>query len=171
MRALRIVGIAAGIAFVGVAVLFFLARFGDGPLGPIPGGPLTSGAWVREPVDDWSFAADLETVELQLTGDDTSRTVWILVREGGDAWIPASLVFPPGKRWHRRADAGDGHAVLRTGGHRYPVRLVRSEDPEVGADLRELVETKYGAAPPGSEGEASVWFFSVRSRAAHDGGG
>jgi len=171
MRVLRVLGIALGVALLGVAALFFLARLADGPLGPVPGGPFSSGDWVREPLDDWGFAADLETVELQLVGDDTSRTVWILVREEGDAWIPASLVFPPGKRWHVRADAGNGHAVLRAQGHRYPVRLVRSEDEEVQADLTRLVEAKYGAAPPGSEGEESVWFFSVRSRAAGNGEG
>lgn len=171
MRWLKIVGIALGVVGIGVAALFAGARFADGPLGPVPGGPLASGGWVREPVDDWGFAADLETVELQLVGDDTSRTVWILVREGGDAWIPASLVFPPGKSWHRRADAGDGHAVLRIEGRRYPVRLARGADAEVRDELREIVETKYGAAPPGSEGEQSVWFFAVRPRAAEEAGG
>lgn len=160
MRALRIAGIALGLVLVGIAALFVLARLADGPLGPVPGGAFESGAWVGEPVDDWGFAADEETVELQLAGDDTSRTVWILVREGGDAWVPASLVFPPGKTWHRRADAGDGRAVLRIDGRRFPVTLTRTEDPAVRADLRALVEAKYGASPPGE----GVWFFAVSSR-------
>jgi len=86
-----------------VGALFGLARFHDGPISMIPGGPLESGEWVDGLVPDWSFARSIPTIELQLEGDDTSRTVWILVR-GDDAYIPCSRGFPPGKEWHLRAD-------------------------------------------------------------------
>lgn len=159
MRVLRIVGIALGLVLVALAGLFAAARFGDGPLGPIPGGAFSSGAWVAEPVDDWSFAADVPTIQLQLAGEDTSRTVWFLVRDGR-AYVPCSLSFPPGKRWYRRADR-DGRAVLRIQGRRYPVTLTRDTDSDLATDLGAIVDAKYGTVPPS---EGGVWFFAVSSR-------
>ena len=56
------------------------ARFHDGPLAIIPGGPLRAGQWVETPISDWRFATDLDVLELQLESQSTSRTTWILVR-------------------------------------------------------------------------------------------
>src|SRR5262245_52935591 len=85
-----------------VALLFVAARFHDGPLGPIPGGALEAGAEVSEPVADWSFAKDVKEIELQLASQGSSRTTWVIVHEG-QAYVPCSLGFPPGKRWHQHA--------------------------------------------------------------------
>jgi hypothetical protein len=150
-------------AAVLVGLLFLAARFHDGPLGPIPGGALRSGAEVTEPVGDWSFAKDVGEIELQLASQDTSRTTWILVFDG-QAYVPCSLGFPPGKRWHRQA-AVDGRATLRIEGRRYPVTLTKLDDAEVQkmeSTLRAEVTRKYGQVPPG---EAGVWLFRVASRA------
>jgi hypothetical protein len=144
---------------VAIALLFVGARFHDGPLGPIPGGALKSGGVVTEPVVDWSFARDIREVELQLASEDGSRTVWILV-DAGRAYVPASLSFPPGKRWHKEADK-DGRATLRIEGRRYPVKLRRSDDPELAERMRAEVERKYGRVPPS---EGGVWIFEVASR-------
>jgi hypothetical protein len=159
MRILRALGLViVGMAAV-VALLFVAARFHDGPLAMIPGGPLTAGTLVTDPVQDWRFAADEDTIELQLADEDTSRTVWILVNEGL-AFIPCSLGFPPGKRWHRRADQ-DGRALLRIQGKRYPVTLQRTGDVELKAALLSIIDSKYGGGPPG---DAGIWFFAVTSR-------
>lgn len=160
MRVLKILGIALGALVLLIGGLFVGARFADGPLAMIPGGVFRSGEWVDEPIDDWSFAADEQEIELQLADDTTSRTTWILVRDG-EAFIPASLTFPPGKRWHKRADA-DGRAILRIRGKRYPVTLERIEDDALARDLREIAAAKYSVGPPGGGG---VWLFAVRSRA------
>jgi hypothetical protein len=146
------------------AILFFAARFHDGPLGPIPGGPLAAGVEVREPVSDWSFAKDVGEIELQLTSQDRSRTLWILVHEG-QAYVPCSLDFPPGKTWYREA-VKDGRAVLRIEGKRYPVTLTKLDDAAVQqmeATVRAEVTRKYDQAPPS---DGSVWLFRVTSRAA-----
>lgn len=142
-----------------VALLFFLARFHDGPLGPIPGGALASGELVSAPVDDWGFAKDEKEIELQLASESRSRTVWLLVNEG-QAYVPCSLAFPPGKRWYKDADK-DGRATLRIQGRRYPVTLARTDDPALGDALRAEVERKYGNPPPTGGG---VWIFRVSSR-------
>lgn len=142
-----------------IALLFVGARFHDGPLGPIPGGPLLDGELVSAPVTDWSFASDVEEIELQLESESRSRTVWVLVTQG-QAYVPCALGTPPGKRWHERA-AQDGRAVLRIDGRRYPVTLVRTDDPALGDALRAEVERKYSRRPSTDGG---VWIFHVQSR-------
>jgi hypothetical protein len=146
---------------IGVALLFVGARFHDGPLGPIPGGALASGEVVTEPVADWTFARDVQEVELQLDGESGSRTVWILVHEGR-AYVPASLSFPPGKRWHLQA-AQDGRATLRVEGRRYPAELVKTDDPSLSEALSAEVARKYGSVP---SSEGGVWIFRVAPRTA-----
>jgi len=146
-----------------VALLFFAARLHDGPLGPIPGGPLESGAEVSEPVTDWSFVTDTGEVELQLASQGRSRTTWILFHEGA-AYIPCSLGFPPGKSWHHDA-AVDGRAILRIEGKRYPVTLTKLDDAatqQLAEPVRAEVTRKYGQPPPS---DAGVWLFRVESRA------
>jgi hypothetical protein len=142
-----------------IGAVFALARFHDGPISMIPGGPLEDGELVAKPVSDWGFAENIETIELQLEGDDTSRTTWILVHNGR-AYIPCSLGFPPGKSWHLRADS-DGNAIVRIEGQRYPVVLKRLDESPVEPKLESIVGTKYGGGPAS---DAGAWFFSVRSR-------
>ncbi len=158
MRVLKILGGAVAALVVAVALLFLVARFSDGPMGLIPGGPLAAGELVATPAD-WAFAAAIDTIEMQLADDSTSRTTWIVVREGS-AFIPCSLAFPPGKDWHHRADA-DGAAILRIDGSRYSVSLDRVQDPALEAELKSIVAAKYDAVPPGDGG---TWFFAVTPR-------
>ena len=141
---------------IGSAALAFAARFLDGPLGPLPGGPLRGGELVTAPVADWSFAADEQEVELQLDAQSTSRTTWMLVHEGR-AYVPAAVGFPPGKSWHRAALA-DGRATLRIAGRRYPVTLTKVEDTALAAAVRAVAEAKYPTRPGGE-----VWLFAVAS--------
>lgn len=150
-----------GLGAIALAVLVVLgARLSDGPVGFLPGGALRSGEWVDAPVADWSFAKDVAEVELALEGERSSRTTWILV-DGGQAWIPCSLSFPPFKRWHERA-AADGRAVLRIDGRRYPVTLVREEFRPTRRRLELVAHEKYENLPPTDGG---VWLFRVESRA------
>jgi hypothetical protein len=133
------------------------ARFHDGPLGPFPGGALARGPLVTQPVTDWTFAASIPEIELQLEKQDRSRTVWVLVHQG-QAFVPAATAFPPGKSWHRTA-LEDGRATLRIDGKRYPVTLAKVEDETLTAAVREVAGRKYGAGPGGE-----IWLFSVASR-------
>jgi hypothetical protein len=153
-----LVRIVLGLAVL-AAVVYYGARLGDGPLGPIPGGPLRAGELVSEPVADWSFAQDVPEIELQLASQDLSRITWILVRDG-QAYIPCSLGFPPGKTWYRLA-AEDGRATLRIERRRYPVTLSRVEDASLEEALRAEVQRKYTRLPPT---DAGVWLFRVASR-------
>jgi hypothetical protein len=158
VKILKILAGCLGVVAVLLAGVFIAARFHDGPLGMVPGGALVAGEIVAAPVGDWKFA-DVDTIEMQLDGESTSRTTWILVNERR-AFIPASLSFPPGKRWHKAADA-NGAAWLRINGQRYAVTLTRVHDDALQAQLKGAVGKKYGGGPPGDGG---VWFFEVVSR-------
>lgn len=152
---LRILGLAIGGLLLLVAVVAFGARFADGPVAVFPGGPFESGEWVEETDVDWSFAAGIEEIELQSAG--RSRTTWILV-EDGEAYVPCSLSFPPGKSWHKEALL-QPEAVVRVEGRRYRRRLEKVDDEDLHQRLFENVAAKY---PSGPTSEASdVWFFHL----------
>ena len=160
MKLLRWLATALVVLALLLAAVAFGARFADGPVALFPGGAFRSGEWVDAPVTDWGFARDVKEIELQLDSQKTSRTTWILVKDG-QAYVPCSLGFPPMKRWHLVADA-DGRAVLRIDGKRYPVTLTRIEtEPALADALRAEVNRKYGQPPPTSAG---VWIFHVSSR-------
>jgi hypothetical protein len=159
VRLVRILGrVVLAIAAIAGALLLG-ARFMDGPLDAIPGGPLRSGLLVSLPVQDWSFAAEVETIEMQLLADGRSRTVWILV-DSGRAFIPCAIGAPPGKTWHLKAEQ-DGRGVLRIEGRRYPVTLSRVSNPGIEGALEATTSDKY-PSPPGAGGEN--WYFGLTSR-------
>lgn len=160
MRLLKWIGYLLFGLVVAVAALFGAARFHDGPLAVIPGGALESGAFVTDAVIDWAFARDVATIEMQLEGDETSRTVWIVV-DGSNAYIPCGLGFPPLKNWHRKALV-DGRAILRIDGRRYRVTMTRIEDAALLARVGDETRRKYETPPRAGE----VWFFSIEVRAA-----
>ena len=144
-----------------VAALFVGARFHDGPLGPIPGGSLQAGELVTQPPADWSFATDVTEIQMQLAYESTSRTTWVLVKDGV-AYIPCSLSQPPGKTWYKKADQ-NGQAIVRIAGKRYPVTLTRVQDDATRTALGQVAVAKYPSAARVSSGGA--WFFKVESRA------
>ncbi len=151
------------VGLVVLLVLLFLgARLHDGPIGPIPGGPLAAGEMASEPVADWSFATDVGEVELQLASQQRSRTTWILVFDK-KAYVPCNLGFPPGKTWYTEA-AKDGRSILRIEGKRYPVTLTKLDDAvtqKMESAVRAEVTRKYPNPP---SGEGGVWLFEVTSR-------
>jgi hypothetical protein len=145
-----------------IVLVFFGARLHDGPLGPIPGGPLEAGELVSAPVADWSFVKDVAEIELQLESQPRSRITWIFFLDG-KAYVPASLGFPPGKTWHQEA-ARDGRATLRIEGRRYPVTLTKLDDAaagQIGDAARAELTRKYGQLP---SSEGGAWIFEVASR-------
>jgi hypothetical protein len=158
-KVLRIVGFVVagliGLPLLAVMSVAGASRFADGPLVELlPGGPLVSGEWVTEEPDDWGFVADESTIEFE--SDGRSRKVYILTIDGA-AYIPASLGFPPFKKWHERA-LEDPAAVVRIGGKRYARNLVKVDDAELEARLGQQSLEKYGGVP---DGGAGAWFFRL----------
>jgi hypothetical protein len=160
MRVLKWSGGILLILVILVAGLFLLARYADGPIEFIPGGPLVSGEVFEGPVTDWTFAASLETIEMQLLPDDNrSRTTWILVHEGA-AFIPCTLGYPPGKDWHNKA-VRDGRAIVRIQGTRYPVYLSKVQGTAMQGTLAKISSAKY---PPAPGSDAGSWYFELEHR-------
>ena len=138
-----------------ILLLVVVNRLSDGPLVEmLPGGPFTSGEIITEGPDDWSFLADRMTVEFESAG--RSRVVWIHVLDG-DAFLGASLGFPPFKTWHETA-LEDPSAVLRVDGKRYPRHLTKIDDADTRARLREAGNRKYGGSPDPS---SDTWYFRL----------
>jgi hypothetical protein len=193
MRILRWLGIALVSLATMVVGIGVVARFSDGPIGPFPGGKLTSGALVTEADIDWSLAIEgkgeaqvMEPrfIELQLVDPPVSRTTGVMLYEG-QPYVPCDLGFvwrrvpaPPRwmlsliyrfKRWHQDVLL-DGRVVLRIGGKRYERQAVRVADPELLTALRSEVETgasKMLGAPLGAvptDGPRDIWFFRMEPR-------
>lgn len=147
-----------------VAAVLVAARFHDGPLAIVPGGPLESGEMATAQGADWSFVPGVQQIELQLLDPPRSRTVWI-VWVDGEIYIPCGFIdLPLWKQWPHEA-LEDGRAVVRIAGKRYPVELERVEDPQLYAKVGARVRDKYGL---GTEDLApdpeSVWYFHLRPR-------
>ena len=156
MKVLKWLGIAMGALVLLLATVAFGARFADGPVAILPGGPFQSGEWVEDPNVDFGFAADIGEIELESGASPTSRTTWILV-EGRKAYIPCSLGFPPGKTWHEEA-LSRPEAVVRIEGKRYRRKLVKVDDAALEERLTAIVREKYSGGPPS---DAGAWFFEL----------
>jgi len=157
-------GALVGVILVGLLVVTVYARFHDGPVAAFAGGPLVTGDWIESQDIDWSFVADLDTIEFQLIEPPRSRTVWILHHEG-KLFIPCGLPnFTLWKQWPHEALA-DGRAVLRVDGKRYAVNLVKTDDPGERSAVMSLLETKYATSPPDDGSlDDMVWVFRIESR-------
>lgn len=153
-----------GSAILGIAVLavcvVFAARFADGPLGPVPGGPM-SGERVVEPVTDWGFAVERDTVELQVNPQaPRSITTWVVGHQG-QPYIPSG--FGARKTWTAQLVA-DARAVLRVDGRLYDRQAVRVTDEVLLEELRALLIAKYDLDPEGNFSGPETWFFRLDPR-------
>ena len=165
---LKLVGYLIGLAVLVLAVTLIGARFADGPLEIVAGGPFTSGERVKgEP--DWSFVKDYDTVEFQLLDPPASRTTWIAEYDGR-IFIPSGYMTTwwgrIWKQWPSQAEK-DGRAILRVDGKLYDRELVRiTEGPEIEPILAEL-SRKYGGGqtfPDDIVSSGYLWIFEVVPR-------
>ena len=166
---LRVIGILLASLAVGVALALVGARFADGPLAIIAGGPFTSGDLVTGAEPDWSFAREIPEVEFQLVEPPRSRTTWILEHEGR-IFIPSGYMTTAWgklwKQWPLEAER-DGRAILRIDGKLYERQLVRIQDGPLLAPLLAELSRKYASgAAIGPEAVASgyLWLFELAPR-------
>lgn len=161
MRIFRWLGFVLAAAIGLLVVVGVVARFLDGPLGPLPGGPLRAGELVTGPDVDWAKLADVREVELQLVEPPRSRTTWFLVRDGV-AYVPCG--FPTMrllKHWPYEL-ARDGRVILRIAGKRYERQAVRVTDREEWDALARISQAKYAHGAPAYPDD--VWFFRLEPR-------
>jgi hypothetical protein len=145
------------------------ARFADGPVAIIAGGPFTSGELVTGPEPDWSFAHDIREVEFQLVEPPRSRTTWILEHDGR-IFIPSGYMTTTwGRLWKQWPVEAmkDGRTILRIGNKLYERELVRIEDGPLLAPLTAELSRKYvGGAEIPTEAVTSgnLWLFELAPR-------
>jgi hypothetical protein len=157
------------VLLVVIGVLLIGARFADGPIAIIAGGPFTSGVSVSGPEPDWSFVRDVPEVEFQLLEPARSRTTWILYHEG-KAYIPSGYMTTwwgkIWKKWPFEAEK-DPRILLRIGGVLYERKLVRvQEGPNVAPLLAELSRKYAGGREIPMEAVSSgyLWLFELAPR-------
>jgi hypothetical protein len=147
------------------------ARFADGPLAIVAGGPFRSGERVVGPEPDWSFVREVREVQLQLESPARSRTTWI-VDHDGKAYIPCGYMDSRWgrlwKQWPLQAEK-DGRALLRIGDKIYERQLVRIQSgPEVEPIVAELARKYFGGEPPPDAvqgvSSGSLWLFELAPR-------
>jgi hypothetical protein len=167
--ALRLLGAALAVLVLGIACLLVAARFHDGPLAIVAGGPFESGERVTGPEPDWSFVRGIQEVEFQLLEPPRSRTTWILDHEG-KAYIPCGYMTTwwgrIWKRWPLEA-AKDPRILLRVEGKLYERRLVRIEEGPVVAPLLAELGRKYmggSEVPPEAVTSGYLWLYELAPR-------
>ncbi len=169
MRILRWIGLTFAALIVAVALFLFAARFSDGPIEIIAGGPFTTGEMQSGPEPDWSFLRDKQTVQFQLMDPDRSRTTWIVEHEG-KIFIPSgymnSIQGKIWKQWPIEAEK-DGRAILRVDGKLYERNLIRIKDGPDVAPVMKLLAEKYNFSTEGGVESVSsndTWLFQVAPR-------
>ena len=163
---LRVIGGLLVLLVVAIGGVLVGARFADGPIEIIAGGPFKTGQLVSGAEPDWSFVHEVKEVEFQLLEPPRSRTTWILDHEG-KAYIPCGYMTTwwgkLWKRWPLEAEK-DPRIVLRIGDALYERRLVRiREGPSVAPLLAEL-SRKYAAGreiPMEAVTSGYLWLFEL----------
>lgn len=166
---LRFVGGILVLLILGIGGLLIGARFADGPVEIIAGGPFKTGELVTGPEPDWSFIRETEEVEFQLLEPARSRTTWIVEVEG-KAYIPSGYMTTwwgkIWKKWPLEAEK-DGRILLRVGDQLYERQLVRIHDgPLVTPIVTELGRKYPAAAGLTAETVSSgyTWLFELAPR-------
>ena len=160
------------IVVVGVTALFVTARFSDGPMEIIAGGPFSTGELQSGPEPDWSFIGDVQEVQFQLLDPERSRTTWIAEHEG-KIYIPSGYMTTWwGKLWkHWPHEAlEDGRILFRVGGPDGKIwkrQLVRVESGPVIAPVMKELSRKYAGGsefPADTISSGYTWLFELAPR-------
>lgn len=151
-----------------VAGVFIAARFSDGPLEIVAGGPFSSGELLSGGEPEWGFARDIDTVAFQLLEPARSRTTWILEVEGR-IFIPCGYMDTTWgriwKRWPIQA-LEQPDAILRINGKLYERTLVRITDGAILPPVLAELGRKYvgGSVPVEGVTSGSLWIFELAPR-------
>lgn len=151
-----------------VVGLLYSARFYDGPLEIIAGGPFKTGELSPAP-DDWSFLADRDTIEFQTLSPARSRTVWLAVHEGRLFIVSGYMTTGYGALWKQWPHylLADDRIILRVDGQLHEQRLQRiTSGPAIEPVLGEF-SRKYGdglGLGTSEVTEGHTWMYEVVDR-------
>ena len=146
----------------------YAARFFDGPLEIIAGGPFKTGELSPAPAD-WSFLRERDTLEFQTLNPPRSRTVWLAVHDGNLFIVSGYMTTGYGAIWkqwpHYLVD--DDRVILRIDDRLYEQRLQRvTSGPDIEPVLNEF-SRKYGDGLGLGASEVTqghTWMYQVVNR-------
>lgn len=117
-------GIGVAVLVVVTALALFVMGRADGPVFIFAGGPFTSGELVEFDAFDWEAVDHLTEFEMEITGAETSRTLWFSVHDGVP-YVACDLDCEDGvlARWPQQIRKDD-RVVIRVEGQRVEGRLV-----------------------------------------------
>ena len=148
-----------------VVGVFTAARFNDGPVAAIAGGPFTTGNPHRGDEPDWSFVHDIGEVQFQSLSPERSRTSWI-VEVDGRIFIPSGYMTTAWgkiwKHWPYEAEK-DGRVLLRIDGTIYERHLDRIHEGEILKPILAELGRKYlgGDVPMEAVTSGYLWIFEA----------
>lgn len=151
-----------------IASVLVYARFHDGPLQIISGGPFTTGDLTPTPAS-WEFLRDRQTLQFQTLQPARSRTVWLGVYQGRLFIVSGYMNTGIGSLWKHWPYylEDDNRIIVRVDGKLYEQRLQRvMAGPEIVPVLQEF-NRKYGsgeATSPETVTSGDTWMFEVLPR-------
>ena len=152
--------------FTVIVLVLVLARYHDGPVGIISGGPFDTGEPVTG-ITDWQFLDDeFQTVELQTMEPPRSRTMWLVAHNGRPYVVSSYMKTAVGKVWKKwpRQLEKDNRAIVRADNRLYTFRLIRipSDDAVVKPVVERLAE-KYRVPLTVEDVETeNTWLYELR---------
>jgi len=151
------------VLFVSALLLLALAC---GPIGPFAGGRL-SGEIVRQPVSDWSFSAEQETIQIETRPDDPHSVNTWCVGLGANLYVPSSMILgptDPSERGWVRHVLDDPRVRIRIGDRVYERSAHRVVDADEYETARNALERKYELDPEDRDPEREIWIFRMDPR-------
>ena len=148
--------------------LLVTARYSDGPLEIIAGGPFKSGELSPAP-DDWSFLADRATIEFQTLEPARSRTVWLAVHEKRLFIVSGYMTTGYGAIWKQWPHylQQDDRIILRIDSQLHEQRLQRiTSGPDIEPVLQEFSRKYRDSLDLGATEvtEGHTWMYQVVAR-------
>ncbi len=169
--AFKILGGFVGLVIAVIALFLVYARFHDGPIAIVAGGPFSSGEYYSGPEPDWSPLRTRAEVEFQLLEPARSRVTWIAEHDGKPYIVSGYMNTSVGKIWKQwpHEIAKDDRILLRVDDVIYERKLVRiMEGPMVEPVILQLAE-KYNLGtvfgdPSDAVQNGDVWLYEVAPR-------
>ncbi|MCP5066304.1 MAG: hypothetical protein GY946_07020 [bacterium] len=149
-----------------ISLLLLLVACG-GPIGPFSGGQL-SGDLGTQPVTDWSFTQEHETVQLEVNpANPHSVNTWC-VGLGPALYVPTSMILgptDPDERGWVGFVKQDPNLRIRIDGTVYERTAVRVTDADEYETALRALEAKYEEDPTDRDPERVIWIFRLDPRA------
>ena len=139
---------------------------GCGPLGPFAGGAL-SGEVGPSQLRDWSFAAEIETAQLETRPDKPHSVNTWFVGIGPSLYVPTSMIrgpkTPSERSWVRHVSI-DPRVRIRLGEQVFERLAVRATQQPEYERARAALEAKYDLDVADRDPERTIWIYRLEAR-------